>query len=66
MGEPALRRKSFFVNPRTVRRAQKALGVDTEAEAVRVALERVADMETFWRFMARTRGGLKPGSFESA
>ncbi len=64
MREPALRRKSFFVNPRAVRRAQKVLGVGTEAEAVRVALERVADMETFWRFMTRTRGRLTPGSFE--
>ena len=64
MGEPTLRRKSFFVNPRVVRRAQKALRVGTEAEAVRLSLERVADMEDFWRFMARTRRSLNPGSIE--
>ena len=64
MPEPALTRKSFFVNPRTVRRVQKVLGVGTAAEAVRVALERVDEMETFWRFMTRTRAKLTPGSFE--
>ena len=58
-----LKRKSFFVDARTLRRARKALGVATDAEAVRRALERVAEMEVFWRFMARTRGCLKPGSF---
>lgn len=64
MSAPALQRKSFFVNPRVVRRAQKVLRVGTEAEAVRLALDRVADMEDFWRFMARTRRSLNPGSIE--
>ena len=58
-----LKRKSFFVDTRALRRARKALGVATDAEAVRGAVERVAEMEVFWRFMARTRGRLKPGSF---
>ncbi len=64
MREAGLRRKAFFVNPRVVRRAQRALGARTEAEAVRLALERVAEMEAFWRFMARSRAGLAPGSFD--
>ncbi len=64
MAQPALRRKSFFVNPRAVRKAQKVLRVGTEAEAVRVSLERVADMEDYWRFMTRTRRSLNPGSIE--
>jgi hypothetical protein len=64
MRATGLRRKAFFVNPRVVRRAQKALGVATEAEAVRLALERVADMEAFWRFMTRSRAGVAPGSFD--
>ena len=64
MGEPTLRRKAFFVNPRVVRRAQRVLRVDTEAEAVRLSLERVAEMEEFWRFMMRTRRSLNPGSIE--
>ncbi len=64
MGDPVLRRKSCFVDPRVVRRAQKVLRVGTEAEAVRLALERVTDMEDFWRFMTRTRRLLDPGSIE--
>jgi len=64
MPTPAgLKGKSFFVDTRALRRARKALGVATEAEAVRRAVERVAEMEAFWRFMVRTRGRLKPGSF---
>lgn len=30
------------------------------------AIERVAEMEKFWRFMAETRGSLKPGSIEAS
>lgn len=60
-----LTRRAFFVDPKAVRRARKALGVGTDAEAVRVALKRVVEMETFWRFMARARGTVKPGSFEA-
>jgi hypothetical protein len=29
---------------------------------VRLAVERVVEMEEFWRFMARSRGSLKAGS----
>jgi len=61
-----LKRKTFFVDERIVARARKALGVETDAEAVRVSLERVADMEKFWRFMHRSRGKLAPGSLEES
>jgi hypothetical protein len=37
--------------------------VGTDAEAVRLAVERVVEMEKFWRFMVGTRASLKPGSF---
>lgn len=60
-----LKRKSFFVDERALRRAQRALGVATEAEVVRTAVERVAEMERFWRFMRHTRGVLRPGSVEA-
>jgi hypothetical protein len=60
-----LTRKSFFVDAQAVRRAKRALGVATEAEAVRIAVERTAEMEEFWRFMKKTRGTLTPGSFET-
>jgi hypothetical protein len=64
VGKPTLGRKAFFVNPRVLRRAQKVLRVSTEAEAVRVSLERVVEMRKFWRFMVRTRRSLKPGSID--
>ena len=52
-------RKSYFVDPRAVQRARKALRVTSEAEAVRQSVEHVAEMEAFWRFMAKSRGTLK-------
>ena len=57
-------RKSFFVDAQAIERARKALGANTDAETVRLALDRVVEMERFWRFMAETRGTLKPGSIE--
>lgn len=60
-----LKRKAFFVDERILRRARKALGAPTEAEAVRLALERAAEMEDFRKFMAETRATLEPGSFET-
>jgi hypothetical protein len=65
MARPArLTRKAFFVDPRALRRAQRVLGVRTESEALRVAVERIAEMETFWRFMEKSRATLRPGSIE--
>jgi hypothetical protein len=61
--ESRLKRTSFFVDPRALRRARKALGVASDAEAVRMSVERIAEMEAFWRFMSRTRRRLKSGSF---
>ncbi len=61
----ALKRKSFFVDEHALRRAKKALGVATEAEVVRVSVERVAEMEEFWRFMKSSRRILKPGSVKT-
>jgi hypothetical protein len=58
-------RKSFFVDPRAIGRARKVLGAGTDAETIRLAVERVVEMETFWRFMAGTRRRVKPGSFEA-
>ena len=60
------KRKAFFVDEDAVRRARKALGAATDAEAIRTSLERVAEMEAFWRFMERTRRSLKPGSIGAA
>jgi hypothetical protein len=57
-----LKRKSFFVDERTLRRARKALGVKTNAEAVRLAVATIGEMEEFWRFMEKSRRSLRPGS----
>ena len=64
MGTSRYVRKSFFVNEKAVKRARKALGVATDAAAVRLSLDRVVEMEEFWRFMAGTRKRLRPGSIE--
>jgi len=58
----ALKRKAFFVDDRVLRRAKRALGVATDAEVVRLSVERVAEMEEFWRFMKASRRSLRPGS----
>ena len=57
-----LKRKSYFVDERALNRAKKALGVKTEAEVIRLSVERVAEMEEFWEFMKKTHRSLRPGS----
>jgi hypothetical protein len=59
-----LKRRSFFVDARAVRRAKRAQGVSTDAEAVRLSVQRIAEMEQFWRFLKKSRATLTPGSFE--
>jgi hypothetical protein len=61
-----LKRKSFFVDERSLREAKKVLGVHTEAEVIRLSVNRVLEMEKFWRFMDKTRGALPPGSVDDA
>jgi hypothetical protein len=60
-----LKRKSFFVDEGKLRQAKKALGVKTDAEVIRLSVERVAEMEEFWEFMKKSWQGLKPGSLET-
>jgi hypothetical protein len=62
---PRLTRRSFFVDPATISRARRALAAPSDAEAVRLSVERVVEMERFWRFMTATRRRLRPGSIES-
>jgi hypothetical protein len=61
-----LTRKSFLVDERALQRARKALGVKTYAEAVRLSVERIAEMEEFWQMMDKTRGSVPLGSFRDA
>jgi len=60
-----LKRKSFFVDEQALRRAKRALGVATDAEVVRMSVERVAEMEAFWQFMKQSRRILRPGSLKA-
>jgi hypothetical protein len=60
-----LTRKSFFVDERELEEARRALGAETNAEAIRTALREVARMKGLARFMTRTRGSLRPGSFSA-
>ncbi len=59
-----LKRKSFFVDETALRRAKKVLGVTSDAEVVRLSVERIAEMERFWQFMRTTRKTLRSGSIE--
>ena len=59
-----LKRKSFFVDERALNRAKKALKVKTDAEVIRVSVERIAEMEEFWEFMQKSRRTLRPRSIE--
>jgi hypothetical protein len=61
---PALKRRAFFVDERALRAARKAFGASSDAETIRLSIERVAEMEQFWYFMRDTRKAMSPGSFE--
>jgi hypothetical protein len=61
---PKLKRKSYFVDEQSLRRAKRVLGVSTEAEVVRLAVDRIGEMERFWKLMEKTRGKLPRGSFD--
>lgn len=61
-----LERKSFFVDAKALTQAKRLLGARSDAEAIRMALERVAEMERFARFLQKSRGKLAPGSFDPA
>jgi hypothetical protein len=43
---------------------QKVLGVKTDAEVIRLAVERIVEMEKFWQFMEKSRRTLQPGNVE--
>lgn len=58
-------RRSFFVDEGAIRRARRLLGAHTNAEAVRLSVERVVEMEEFWRFMTRSCASLEPESIEA-
>lgn len=60
-----LKRTSLFLDPAALARARRALGASSDAEAVRLSLERIADAERFWRFMKKSKRALRPRSFRA-
>ena len=62
--EGNLVRRSFFVDERELRRAKKVLGASSDAEAVRLSLERVAETERFWAWLEKTSGAVEVGEFD--
>ncbi|HSB72301.1 MAG TPA: hypothetical protein VLH58_06390 [Candidatus Methylomirabilis sp.] len=61
-----LKRKSFFVDELALRQARRALKAKSDAEVIRLSVERIAEMEAFWKFMVKSRRTLSPGSIEVA
>jgi hypothetical protein len=59
-----LKRRAFLVDERAVREARKALGASSDAEAIRMSVERIAEMDRFWRLMRDTRKSVPQGSFD--
>lgn len=59
-----LKRKSFLVDEQLLRRAKRLLGVNSDAEVIRLSVERIVEMDELWRFMKRSRRALPPGSIE--
>lgn len=59
-----LKRKSFFVDELTLRQARRALRAKSDAEVIRLSVERIAEMEAFWQFMNKSRRTLSPGGIE--
>ena len=64
-GRIKLKRKSYFVDERALNRAKKAFGVKTEAEVIRLSVERVAEMEEFWEFMKKIAGLSDPEAWRN-
>ena len=64
-GRIKLTRKSYFVDERALNRAKKAFGVKTEAEVIRLSVERVAEMEEFWEFMKKIAGLSDPEAWRN-
>ncbi|MBI4574573.1 MAG: hypothetical protein HY713_14950 [candidate division NC10 bacterium] len=60
-----LKRKSFFVDELALRRARRVLRAKSDAEVIRLSVDRIAEMEAFWQFMTKSRRSLTPGSIET-
>ena len=57
-------RKSYFVDVDMIKKAKRLLGVNSEAEAIRISVQRMVEMAKFWSFMDKASNSVKKGSFK--
>lgn len=57
-------RRSFFVDPRMIRKLRRALGVRSDAEAVRLVARWYVESESVKRYLRRTAGTLSSKDFD--
>jgi hypothetical protein len=58
-----LKRRSYFVDDNAVQRAKRILGAATDADVVRIAIDRVIEMDKFRKFVEQTARSVPRGSF---
>jgi len=61
---PNLVRRSFFVDPRVIGRLRRALGVRSDAQAVRLVAQWYVESESLKTYLRKTAGTLRPGDFD--
>jgi hypothetical protein len=61
---PNLVRRSFFVDPRVIRKLRRALGVRSDAEAVRQVARWYVESESLKVWLRKTAGTLSPREFD--
>ena len=61
---PSLVRRSFFVEPKVIRKLRRALGARNDAEAVRLVARWYVESESVKEHLRRTAGSLRPGDFD--
>jgi hypothetical protein len=59
----SLKRRSYFVDHKAIERAKRILGAPSDADVVRIAIDRVIEMDRFREFIEKTKGSLPRGSF---
>ncbi len=57
-------KKSYFVVSDMVKRAKKALGVNSDTEVIRISVQQTVETAVFWDFMDKTAGSVKNEDFK--
>lgn len=59
----SLVRRAYFVDPRMVKKAARLLGAKSDAHAVRRLVSQFLDQQKFLKFMQKSAGTVKRGTF---